>query len=341
MSEFRRDPFLGRWTIVAEGRSARPNEYARTAAGGDSASQCPFCEGHEDRTPSEVAAVRLGSSVPDGPGWAVRAIPNRFPTVTRDPSGARVSSSPPFEREPAVGVHEVIVEAPRHGPDLPYLDDAHHRTLFRFFRDRVRAASRAPGMGAVLLFENRGPESGGTLPHPHAQLVATQRLSPRMVEERRAFESGDGASCRLEAIVAAEIRDGSRIVTRENGFTVFAPFASEFPYEVWIVPDRHAPTFAEATDAETDGLASVLPRLLRALDAARSRPSYNWFVHGDAAPAGETRFHWHLEVAPRLVRPDGYELGSGVAVNPVPPESAAAELRARVGADARGAGQQP
>jgi galactose-1-phosphate uridylyltransferase len=37
---------------------------------------------------------------------------------------------------------------------------------------------------------------------------------------------------------------------------------------------------------------------------------------------------WHLELVPRTTRLAGLELGAGVYINPVPPEQAAAELRA-------------
>jgi len=335
MSEYRRDPFTGRWRIIAEGRSARPNDYAGPPAPKATDENCPFCEGHESRTPPETQAVREAGA-PNGPGWTVRAIPNRFPSVAGDrPTGAS-GSPPPFEAAPGSGVHEVVIESPRHAPDLPYLEEDHLRVLFRLLRSRVRALAARPGSAAVLLFENRGPESGGTLPHPHAQVLATDLIPPRLEEERAAFRSGVGtppARCRLEEVVANEAAAKTRLVVQDPLFTAFCPFASEFPFEVWIVPTRHSPEFGDATDAEVDGLAHLLPRILRALDVLRGRPSYNWFVHGlRGADAGAENFHWHLELAPRIVRADAFELGSGIPVNPVAPEAAADAYRRQLAA---------
>jgi len=334
MSEFRKDPITGRWRIIAPGRSARPNAYAGPPPARESDESCPFCEGHEARTPPETAAVRPAGGAADGPGWSVRAIPNRFPSVSREEAGVGMPSSPTFKSAPGYGVHEVVIEAPHHAPDLPYLSPDHLRVLFRFLRERVRAISAMSRIENVLLFENRGPESGGTLPHPHAQIVGSDRTPPRVAEEIAAFAQPEGRSgekCRLEVVAAAERAEGTRVVWDDDLFLAFTPFASEFPYEVWIVPHRHSSGFAGATEAETDRLSALLPSLLRALDAARGSPSYNWFVHGSRPGAGSgPEFHWHVEVAPRIVRSDGYELGSGVAVNPVAPEAAATDYRARL-----------
>ncbi len=343
MSEWRQDPFTGRWRIIAEGRSARPDEYSVRAPPPAADPGCPFCEGNEARTPPESAALRPRNLPADGPGWTARAIPNRFPTVSRDAPPSMVPTVPPFERAAALGVHEVIVESPRHAPDLAYLAPEHLASLFRFFRDRVGAARTVPSIASVLLFENRGPDSGGTLPHPHAQLVATRRVPSRIEEERAAFSRGDlegRPGCRLEAVVESERRAGERVVHDDERFVAFVPFAAEYPYETWIVPRRHSPTFAEADDRELESLARLLPAVIRALDAVRGRVSYNWFVHEAGPPArGADPFHWHVELAPRIVRPDGYELGSGVSVNPVGPEAAASDLRPAV-AEALGGSAQ-
>jgi UDPglucose--hexose-1-phosphate uridylyltransferase len=343
MSEFRRDPITGRWRVVAEGRSARPNEYPFPPVSPTAEADCPFCEGHEARTPPEVAAVRGPTTEPDGPGWTVRAIPNRFPTVSSPSTPPVLESSRPFERAPAAGVHEVVIAGPQHSPDLGYLPPEHLRALFRLLRDRVRSLTDRPGIGAVLLFENRGPESGGTLPHPHLQLVATELVPFRLEEERAGFDRRTRPTtgrCLLESVVAAERAARERIVDDEGAFTAFAPFASEFPFELWLVPKRHATTFAEASDVEVDELATLLPRVLRGLDAISPRASYNWYVHGMRPRRGSV-FHWHVELAPRLVRADGFELGAGTSVNPVAPEAAAEQFRDQFGRSAPAGSQKP
>ncbi|MGI0130935.1 MAG: galactose-1-phosphate uridylyltransferase, partial [Thermoplasmata archaeon] len=315
-------------------RSTRPNEYpvGRPAPSGVDA--CPFCEGHESRTPPEVAALRAIGGKPNGPGWRIRAFPNLYPTVARDgpPGGGKGSGL--FRRIDALGIHEVIVMSPSHTTGLADLDAASVQELFLFFRDRVRSLESVRSIAASVLFENAGAESGGTLPHPHAQLVATRVVPPRLREEsaalRRATPSG-ARGCLLEAVVRSESDEGTRTISDDRLFTIFTPFASGHPYEVWIVPHRHAGSFADANASEVGALSQRLPDLLRALDSVRPGASYNWYLHGLQAPPGaRAGFHWHVELVPRLTRPDGFELGAGIPVNSVPPEIAASELRARL-----------
>lgn len=338
MSEFRADPLTGGWVIIADGRSARPNEYATTGPPAATPAECPFCEGNESRTPPELAVQRAAGSLPNERGWTVRAIPNRFPTLTMDAESSIESGVAAMTHRPGRGHHEVVIESPRHAPMLPFLSDRQRIAVFRMFRDRVRYVTRQPEMGGVILFENAGPESGGTLWHPHAQLVATPFLPPRIATEaeRMARYSRDhDEACLLEAQVETEREDGLRLVAEDDRFLALAPFASEHPCEVRIMPRRHCRSLADASDAEIDGLASFLPRILRALLAVVPNGSYNWFLHdGPLLPKDSNPFHWHLDVAPRLVRPDGFEVGSGIAVNPVTPESAASWLRTEYGRDA-------
>jgi UDPglucose--hexose-1-phosphate uridylyltransferase len=223
------------------------------------------------------------------------------------------------------GVHHVVIETPQHAPGMPALSAPALRALFRFFRARVAAVQEAPGVAAVLLFENWGPESGGTLWHPHVQVAGFPEVPPVLAGEASRFAGGD--RCLLESVTESEIFETSRVVLADQRFSAYVPFGSEHPYELRVVPLVHRPSFADASDEEIDRLSDLLPRLLRALDRIVPGVSYNWWVHG-AGRAIPSSFHWHVEVTPRIVRPDGFELGSGLMVNPVAPEAAAVRLRA-------------
>ena len=339
MSEFRQDPITGRWTIVAENRSARPNEYTASPPApppGD----CPFCEGHESWTPPELAAYRRPNGRRDGPGWTVRTIPNKFPTLAS--AGAATPQVPPGPRtngrKPGFGFHEVIIETPEHAPILPFLPRGRVREVVRMMRERVRFLSSTPGVASVVLFENAGPESGGTLVHPHAQLIGLPEVPPALAEEADGaarFVRSFGGPCAFESVLAEERAEAVRVIWDEAELTAYAPFASEHPFEVRILPRRHAASLGEASDAELDELATVLPTVLAALQAVVPGASYNFVARSFAIGRPEAAgYHWQIDILPRLIRPDGFEVGGGISVNPVSPETAAARLRAAIGRNA-------
>src|SRR3954463_6227714 len=114
MPEVRVDPLTGLKSIVTPDRATRPG-------GGLSADPAPpidperdpFLEGHEDRTPPEVYAVRPNGSAPDTPGWTVRGVPNLYPALDPDAATPERHADPDlFTAQPAHGSHEVIVNAP-------------------------------------------------------------------------------------------------------------------------------------------------------------------------------------------------------------------------------------
>src|ERR1700752_2290290 len=114
MPELRIDPLSGHRTIVAGERSRRPGG-APTCAPADhiDAESDPFADGHEDRTPPELYAVRPGGGPPDSPGWSVRVVPNLYPALAPEPQEpARDANQDLFWAAPARGGHEVIVNAP-------------------------------------------------------------------------------------------------------------------------------------------------------------------------------------------------------------------------------------
>ena len=76
-----------------------------------------------------------------------------------------------------------------------------------------------------------------------------------------------------------------------------------------------------------DATRSVLARLA----VATGDVPYNLVVH--TAPPGTSResFHWYVEVQTRMAVIAGFEQGTGILVNTVPPEAAAEQLRDAAG----------
>jgi UDPglucose--hexose-1-phosphate uridylyltransferase len=226
----------------------------------------------------------------------------------------------------------VIIVSPEHTPALADHPSEQVGRVLRVLRERLRTLARSDDIVALVAFENSGPESGGTLFHPHLQVVALPKVPPLLREEADGlarFSREHSGTCGYEWVEAEERARRARVVADRPEFLAFAPFASEHPFEVRVLPHRHAGSFSEVSDAEVDALAELLPALLRALQTVAPNASYNLVTRSFSAHRREAReYHWHLDLLPRLVRPDGFEVGGGIAVNPVSPESAAEAFRA-------------
>ena len=99
------------------------------------------------------------------------------------------------------------------------------------------------------------------------------------------------------------------------------------PYELRLALRSPGSRFDEAGDGDMRALADATRSALARLAAATGDAPYNLVVH--TAPPGERdeSFHWYVEVQARLAVVAGFEQGTGILVNTVPPELAAMELR--------------
>ncbi|MCZ7563455.1 MAG: hypothetical protein M5U08_06260 [Burkholderiales bacterium] len=336
MSELRQDPVTRDWVIINPERASRPHDAPGAAPAG-----CPFCPGNESRTPDAVETL----AGPDG-RWLVRAVPNRYPVLRSQPAaagdGAPAPADPLWRRLAAYGHHEVIVETPDHGAPLGRMPREQARRVLEMYVRRARALAAGDGvLRQIVLFRNHGARAGTSLVHPHSQIVATPAVAPetrRRVMDEIAFydETGCCAMCRT---VARERAAGTRIVLETARFATIAPYASRAPYHLQVVPLRHAPAFPEIEAAELDDLAGHLTRVLGALGARLGDPHYNLVVSSPPLDlVHRAASYWFVEILPRLTTPAGFELGSRIVVNVQPPERAAAELRAALGAAAAPAG---
>ncbi|MFO0863912.1 MAG: galactose-1-phosphate uridylyltransferase [Gemmataceae bacterium] len=329
MPELRKDPIVGRWVIIAEERAKRPlaprSEIAVIGEGGI----CPFCEGNEVHTPIEILAYRDRASSTNGPGWRVRVVPNKFPALQiegdLDQRGEGI-----YDKMKGIGAHEVIIECPHHELSMAQLPEENIREVLWAYRDRLVDLKKDPRLVYGMVFKNVGGAAGASLEHSHSQLIVTP-IVPITVEEEMSgaenFFSYRGR-CIFCDMVHQELASEKRIILDTPNFLVFAPFASRFPFETWIVPKTHNSHYENIRKPEVDDLGGVLKTILRKLETALDRPAYNYVIHTSPFDVPTLRhYHWHLEIIPRTTRIAGFEWGTGFYINPVAPEKAAAYLR--------------
>jgi UDPglucose--hexose-1-phosphate uridylyltransferase len=329
MPELRRDPVVGRWVIIAPERARRPGNGATRAVAGP-AGLCPFCPGHEDKTPAEVYVSGRPPTAPaNGPGWKVRVVPNRFPALKIEGDLDRQAEGI-YDRMNGVGAHEVIVETPDHDRQLKDLSQAELTEALFAYKARILDLRNDLRFRYILLFKNEGAQAGATLEHAHSQLIALPIVPRQVTEEiegaRRHHEHKE--RCIFCDVVGQERKDRTRLVHENDEFVVFAPWAPRSPFETWIVPKRHESNYEAEPRERLALLAQALGTTLRRLAAALGNPAFNYIVHSNPLRDGPSAsYHWHVEVMPALTQVAGFEWGSGFHINPVPPEEAAEFLR--------------
>jgi UDPglucose--hexose-1-phosphate uridylyltransferase len=327
--ELRLDPLSGLRTIVAGERAGRPGGEMRAEPRPPlDPERDPFLEGHEERTPPEVFAWRPSGGGANGPGWTVRVVPNLYPAlgdegdVAADPLAAGRGEVDLFSVQPAVGAHEVIVNAPDPVGSLAELPVEQVERAMEVWRERMQAHA---GAGYLHVIVNEGREAGASLPHTHAQLYALPFVPAVVARERERFTAySDRTQGRnlLEDLLQEEVRRRERVVAIDREAVALAPFASRVPFQVMLVPRRPRPRFEDDGPLGAALLHDVLGRLGRVLGAL---PPLNMWVR--TAPAGAEYFCWRIDILPRLTHLAGLELGTGVNLNVMPPELAASQLR--------------
>ncbi len=341
MPEIRIDPLSGHKTIVAGERSRRPGgEPGGWLREGPpepiDSERDPFADGHEDRTPPEIYAVRPAGGAPDTPGWTVRVIPNLYPALAAPAAGsanqavadelttsARPEPEPDlFHSAPATGSHEVIVNGPQPVHCLAELPTEQVLAAVEAWRARLRAHRDS---ACVQLIVNERHEAGASLPHTHAQLYALDFVPAAIARERErsgAYTARTMGQSLLGDLVAEEVRLRERIVAIDSEAVLMAPYASRLPFQLMLAPRRPRAHFDDDGPAGAALLHDGLCRLARHFG---SSPPLNMWVR--TAPRGADHFCWRIDVLPRLTHLAGLELSTGVNLNIVAPEHAAAVLR--------------
>jgi UDPglucose--hexose-1-phosphate uridylyltransferase len=319
--ELREDPLSGRLVAIAAGRAARPEAFLRDVGPPRGTMGCPFCPGNEHMTPPEVWADREPGSAANGPGWQVRVVPNKFPAFAGPPAEPNPNGRL-YRSTPSAGTHEVVIHSTDHYATLADLSDQRTALVLGAYRARLLAHRHDP-FGSIVVIVNQGRTAGASLEHPHSQVIATAER-PELV--RAELERLAGPECAACAVAARE-RGGDRAVDDTDELLTICPWASSMPYEALLLPADHRPRFEEGDPAGDLEIAGALGRLLRRFGGVVGRGApYNLVLH--SAPPGVDDFHWHLHLLPRLTTYGGFELATGIVINVVDPDQAAAGLLA-------------
>ena len=329
MSELRQNIATKEWVIIASERARRPNEFVASEERSFSTTSrpaydphCPFCPGNEEL---ELEIARL----PQHDSWQTRVVRNKYPALAIEGELTRTFNG--VERHiSGVGHHEVLIEHPSHNTTLALMRDDEVRTVFETYQQRGAFIGRDPRIEQIIYFKNHGERAGASLMHAHSQIIGLPivpgDIRHRTEEARRFFD--DTGSCAFCTMLNDELQRNERIIAFNEHFVAFVLYAASSPFHSWILPRHHRASFQNASADELSALASVVRETLQRIYVGLKDPDLNMVIR--STPVRDTEnsyFHWYISIIPRLSRSAGFELGSGVWINPLLPETCATFLR--------------
>lgn len=328
MSEFRTDPLFGSLCLVAAERAARPRRI-RTRDELQITGPCPLCPGNEALCPPEITRGELQQNG----RWQVRVFPNRYPTLNLEAHLPEVNPRElkPYQTATGFGVHEVIAESPSHTLPFWSLDTEESVEVFRVLQRRTRDLYKDQRIRYVQLFKNHGAGAGGSLDHPHFQLVGMP-FNPTPVDQL--FR---GRGCKVCELLKHDHPDtsdgkppGERVMAESSRFVALADFAPQYAYQFSIYPKRHQSGFELAGAEDLEDLSQLLSQVLPRMERLLGDLALNLVFYNRPNPAHHTvdeSMHWFLRVFPRQGRVAGFEVSTGISLVHVAPEDAARAFR--------------
>jgi UDPglucose--hexose-1-phosphate uridylyltransferase len=328
MPELRRDTIIGRWVIIAKERGQRPYDFViekdKTKGG-----FCPLCPGNEHTTPPEVLAYGRPHYSPNGPGWTLRVVPNKFPALVIE-GDLNKRGEGIYDKMNGIGAHEVIIDTPRHDETIPNMSHEQLIQTFWAYRDRMLDLAQDSRFRYIIIFKNFGRAAGASLEHSHSQLIALPIVPHRIQEEIQSslhyYEFKE--RCIFCDIIRQEKSQDIRIVCENQNFITICPFAPRSPFEMWLMPKEHQSSYVSMDDNQFHLLTDLFLETMQRLNRALPEVPYNYMLH--TAPLLSPflqHYHWHIEIMPKVTTIAGFEWGTGFYINPTPPEESAQFLK--------------
>jgi len=335
MTELRKDPIIDNWVIISTERGRRPLDY-KIKTEEKKKDSCVFCEGNEGETPPEIFAFRKKGTRENSPGWKVRVVNNKYPALKMEGKEAALEKAGIFEKMGGLGVHEVIIETPHHQKDFDNLSIGNIVLILKTYRQRYLDLSKDKRIKYILIFKNYGIDGGASLEHPHSQLIGTPIIPQKIKEELEgAKEYFDlNGRCLFCDYIEQEIKSKDRLIKETEKYVAISPFAARFPFETWILPKYHNACYKETSDNDILSLARIMKEILSKIKKKLNNPPYNFIIHTAPSkefstrewPGLDKKYHWHIEIIPRLTKIAGFEWGTGFYINTTSPEEAARTL---------------
>jgi UDPglucose--hexose-1-phosphate uridylyltransferase len=216
-----------------------------------------------------------------------------------------------------------VIETPDHQKQIDHLPTDQVVRILRVFANRTKSIQKHKRIEYILTFKNSGGSAGASITHSHSQIFATNFIPPHLLErsqKAREYRLRTGRCAYCDMIKVEE--RSSRLIYSDKNVVAFAPFASENNYEAWILPRRHLDNITLLNHRELHATARLLKKILHKITLLKL--PYNFYFH---QVVNDEDQHFYIKIRPRGTIWAGVEIGSGIIINPTPPEEAAKYFR--------------
>lgn len=327
MSEFRIDPVSGECTIIASERAERPQDFKGTSGN----IECSFCPGNEKMTPKSVMELK---DFEEDENWSIRIIPNKYPFVKQENFFIKedVSTKDSFYKNmEGYGIHDVVIDTPNHNESIVDFSQHHMENVFTALQKRQREIENNNNIKYVQIFKNQGVEAGASKSHSHWQIVGVSIVPEKqvkLIEGNKRYIKSKGI-CGYCDIIKHELELKERVIAMNENFIAITPYASKFPYEIWILPKRHYESFLMFDSIYIKDLTTLFQKVIKSLNLIFKDIDFNICFEGADLNSGNIH-HWYLQIIPRIGSWAGFELGTSCYINIFSPELAAHNLRQKI-----------
>ena len=261
MSHIRKDPVTKQSVIISSERSGRPSDYVNLHKKhiANSELSCPFCRGHEMKTPDALYTVYAEHEEI----WQVRIVPNKYPIISETYNNELPEENNLFYACSQNGFHDVIIEHPNHYFNFYHAHTEDFLYIFKAVIMRLKDFAENKDMLYSLHFKNFGSEAGASLSHSHSQIITTPFIPIQMFDEiNGALEYyNDNDRCVYCDIIKEEKNINERVICENDSFIAVSPFASRSPYQIYIMPKNHSESIICASHSNILDFASILKNI--------------------------------------------------------------------------------
>jgi len=319
MPNLRQNIITGEWVVIAPERAKRPEDFVQEKkVREDIEKDCVFCPQNNNAYAAKIFETKN-----------LYVIPNKFPAfIPEDAILEQGGELYPVYK--ALGYHEVVI-LKDHKTDLQDLTISLWDELLYVYQERLKKHYDNPAVEYSLVIHNHGDEAGASIAHPHSQILASSVLPSYIKKELAGSEKYflKNKTCVFCDLLKEELETKERLIFENEEFAAFCFFAARFPFEIWVVPKKHESNFTAIDKTTRLKLGEILGKVFKGLNQKLTDPDYNFYIHTAPPREGDPKefYHWHIEIAPRLAKFGGYELGAGDYIDIVSPEKAAKFLR--------------